>query len=148
MQVRKMAAATPVSWMVVLLFASAPGVSAGSDEAERMVRFTKRSVFRLDPEAPKSKQYGAYRDRWWRSRPHMPTMRAPYRCRLDPSGGEDVFQATLKLVAQIDHGLPARVWPPRLAQRCHQLREPRLASLSGWHQVLARRSLLSGERFG
>ena len=37
MQVRKMAAATPVSWMVVLLFASAPGVSAGSDEAERMV---------------------------------------------------------------------------------------------------------------
>ena len=57
-----------------------------------------------------------------------------------------MLQATLKLVAQIDHGLPGRVRPPGLAQRCHQLREPGLASLSRWHQVLARRSLLSGER--
>ncbi len=105
------------------------------------------AILRLDPESPKGEQYGAHRDRWRRSRPHMATVRAPYCGRRDPSGAQDVLQPSLKLVAQVDHGLPGGVCPPGLPQLGHQLREPGLASLSPRHQVLACRSCLSGERW-
>ena len=72
------------------------------------------AILRLDRESPKGKQYGAYRDRWRRFRPHMATVRAPYRGRPDPSGAQDVLQPSLKLVAQVDHGLPGGIPPPGL----------------------------------
>src|SRR6266545_1775771 len=105
------------------------------------------AILRLDPKPPKGKQYGAHRDRWRRSRPHMATVQAPYCGWPDPSGVQDVLQPALKLVAQVDHGLPGGVCPPGLPQLGHQLREPGLASLSPRHQVLACRSCLSGEHW-
>jgi len=72
------------------------------------------AILRLDPESPKGKQYSAHRDRWWRSKPHMATVQAPYGGRPDPSGAQDVLQPSLKLVAQVDHGLPGGIPPPGL----------------------------------
>ena len=104
------------------------------------------SILRLDPESPKGKQCGAHRDRWRCSRPHMATVHAPYGGRPDPSGAQDVLQPSLKLIAQVDHGLPGGVCPPGLPQLGDQLREPSLASFSPRHMVLAYRSCLSGAR--